>query len=209
MTGSEGIRVAISMEDVKVLRERTGAGVLDCKKALEQAAGSMEKAVVLLREQGVAAAAKRAGKATAQGVVSSYIHAGGRIGVLVELNCETDFVARTEEFQQLAKELAMHVAAEDPQFLSREEVPAEMLDKEKEIYRIQAQKAGKPEKVLDKIVEGKLNNFYRQVCLLEQAYVRDDSKSVGDLLKETMGRLGENIMVRRFMRFQLGEDTAE
>jgi elongation factor Ts len=197
------------MEDVKVLRERTGAGVLDCKKALEQAAGSMEKAVVLLREQGVAAAAKRAGKATAQGVVSSYIHAGGRIGVLVELNCETDFVARTEEFQQLAKELAMHVAAEDPQFLSREEVPAEMLDKEKEIYRIQAQKAGKPEKVLDKIVEGKLNNFYRQVCLLEQAYVRDDSKSVGDLLKETMGRLGENIMVRRFMRFQLGEDTAE
>ncbi len=201
--------MAISMEDVRVLRERTGAGVLDCKKALEKASGDVEKAVILLRQEGVAAATKRAGKPTAQGVVSSYIHAGGRIGVLVELNCETDFVARTDDFQQLAKEIAMHAAAEDPQYIQREEVPAEVQEREKEIYRSQATKAGKPEKVIEKIVDGKLNNFYRQTCLLEQMYVRDDSKSVGDLIKETMGKLGENIVLRRFVRFQLGGDTTE
>lgn len=201
--------MTIPMELVKTLREKTGAGVLDCKKALEEAGGDLEKAVVLLRQQGVASASKRMGKRTAQGVVSSYIHAGGRIGVLVELNCETDFVARTEEFQRLAKEIAMHAAAEDPQYITREDVPAEVLEKEKGIYRAQALKGGKPEKVIEKIVEGKLGNFYRQACLLDQVYVRDDSKSVGDLIKETMGRLGENIVLRRFVRFQLGGDVGE
>jgi len=201
--------VEISLEKVRTLRERTGAGVLDCKQALEKAQGNLEKAIVLLRQQGVAAAAKRAGKPTAEGVVSSYIHAGGRIGVLVELNCETDFVARTEEFRRLAHEVAMHVAAEDPQYLSREQVPAEVLEKEKEIYRAQASREGKPEKVIERIVEGKLTAFYRQTCLLDQVYVRDDSKTVGELLKEAVGRLGENIVVRRFVRFQLGGDTAQ
>ena len=199
----------ISLEKVRTLRERTGAGVLDCKQALEKAEGDLEKAIVLLRQQGVAAAAKRAGKPTAEGIVSSYIHAGGRIGVLVELNCETDFVARTEEFQRLAREIAMHVAAEDPQYLSREQVPAEVLEREKEIYRVQACREGKPEKVIERIVEGKLTAFYRQACLLDQVYVRDDSKTVGELLKEAMGQLGENLVVRRFVRFQLGGDAAE
>lgn len=201
--------MAISMESVKTLRERTGAGVLDCKKALEEAAGDLEKAIVLLRQAGIAAAAKRAGRATAQGVISSYIHAGGRIGVLVELNCETDFVARTEDFQRLAKELAMQVAAEDPQFIAREDVPDPILEKEQSIYRAQAQKEGKPEQVVEKIVAGKLVNFYRQVCLLDQPYIRDDAKTVGDLVKEAAGRIGENIVVRRFVRFQLGGDAAE
>ncbi len=194
----------ISLESIRTLRERTGAGVVDCKTALVKAAGDLEKAVLILRQEGLAAAGKRAGKATAQGIVSSYLHAGGRIGVLVELNCETDFVARTEEFQRLAHEIAMHVAAEDPQYLSRAEVPAALLDREKEVYRTQAQREGKPEKVIEKIVEGKLTTFYRQSCLLDQVYVRDDSKTVGDLLKEAVSRLGENIAVGRFVRFQLG-----
>jgi len=199
--------VAISTEVVKQLRERTGAGVLDCKKALETTGGDMEKAIVLLREQGAASVAKRAGKRTAEGIVSAYIHAGGRIGVLVELNCETDFVARTEEFQKLAREISMHIAAEDPQYLTREDIPAEEIDKEKEIYRAQALNEGKPEKVVEKIVEGKIGNFYKQVCLMDQVYVRDDSKTIGELVKDTLARLGENIVVRRFMRFQLGGDS--
>jgi len=199
--------VAISTEVVKQLRERTGAGVLDCKKALEASGGDIEKAVVLLREQGAASVAKRAGKRTAEGIVSAYIHAGGRIGVLVELNCETDFVARTEEFQKLAREISMHIAAEDPQYLTREDIPAEEIDKEKEIYRAQALNEGKPEKVVEKIVEGKIGNFYKQVCLMDQVYVRDDSKTIGELVKDTLARLGENIVVRRFMRFQLGGDS--
>lgn len=199
--------MAISTEVVKQLRERTGAGVLDCKKALEASGGDIEKAVVLLREQGAASVAKRAGKRTAEGIVSAYIHAGGRIGVLVELNCETDFVARTEEFQKLAREISMHIAAEDPQYLTREDIPAEEIDKEKEIYRAQALNEGKPEKVVEKIVEGKIGNFYKQVCLMDQVYVRDDSKTIGELVKDTLARLGENIVVRRFMRFQLGGDS--
>jgi elongation factor Ts len=181
--------------------------VLDCKKALETTGGDMEKAIVLLREQGAASVAKRAGKRTAEGIVSAYIHAGGRIGVLVELNCETDFVARTEEFQKLAREISMHIAAEDPQYLTREDIPAEEIDKEKEIYRAQALNEGKPEKVVEKIVEGKIGNFYKQVCLMDQVYVRDDSKTIGELVKDTLARLGENIVVRRFMRFQLGGDS--
>lgn len=199
--------MAISTEVVKQLRERTGAGVLDCKKALETSGGDMEKAVVLLREQGAASVAKRAGKRTAEGIVSAYIHAGGRIGVLVELNCETDFVARTEEFQKLAREISMHIAAEDPQYLTHEDIPAEVIDKEKEIYRAQALNEGKPEKVVEKIVEGKLGGFYKQVCLMDQVYVRDDSKTIGELVKDTLARLGENIVVRRFVRFQLGGDS--
>lgn len=201
--------MAISTETVKLVREKTGAGVLDCKKALEEAAGDINKAVVLLREQGIAAAQKRTDKKAAEGIISSYIHAGGRIGVLVEINCETDFVARTDEFQQLAKEIAMHVAAEDPQYLAREDVPESVIEQEKEIYAAAARKEGKPDKVIDKIVEGRLNNFYKQVCLLDQAYVRDDSKTVGDLLKEVMGKLGENMVLRRFMRFQLGQEAEE
>jgi len=198
--------VEISVEAVKKLREQTGAGVLDCKKALAECGCDIEKAVVMLREKGIASAAKRTGRATANGMVSAYIHAGGRIGVLVEMNCETDFVARTDDFQNLAREIAMHVAAEDPRYISREEVPAEVLEQEKSIFRNQALGEGKPEKVVDKIVEGKLATFYKQACLLDQPYVRDDSKTVGDLIKEVMGRLGENIVLRRFVRFQLGGD---
>jgi elongation factor Ts len=196
--------MAVTTETIKTVREMTGAGVLECKKALESSGGDIEKAVVILREKGIAAAQKRTGKATAQGLVSSYIHAGGKIGVLVELNCETDFVARTDEFQQLAREIAMHVAAEDPQYVNREQVPAELLEKEKDIYRNQALAEGKPEKVVEKIIDGKLNNFYAQICLLDQKYVRDDTKTVGELVKEVMGRLGENIVLRRFVRLQLG-----
>jgi elongation factor Ts len=198
--------VEISVESVKKLREQTGAGVLDCKKALAECDCNIEKAVIVLREKGIASATKRMGRATANGLISAYIHAGGRIGVLVEMNCETDFVARTDDFQNLAREIAMHVAAEDPRYISREEVPAEMLEQEKSIFRNQALGEGKPEKVVEKIVEGKLATFYKQVCLLDQPYVRDDSKTVGDLIKEVMGRLGENLVLRRFVRFQLGGD---
>lgn len=196
----------ISLDAVKKLREQTGAGVLDCKKALTECGCDIEKAVVMLREKGKASAAKRVGRTTANGIISAYIHAGGRIGVLVEMNCETDFVARTDDFQNLAREIAMHVAAEDPRYIGREEVPAEVLEQEKSIFRAQALGEGKPEKVVDKIVEGKLGSFYKQVCLLDQAYVRDDSKTVGDLIKEVMGRLGENLVLRRFVRFQVGGD---
>jgi elongation factor Ts len=198
--------VEISVESVKKLREQTGAGVLDCKKALAECGCDIEKAVIMLREKGIASAAKRMGRATANGIVSAYIHAGGRIGVLVEMNCETDFVARTDDFQNLAREIAMHVAAEDPRYIGREEVPAEILEQEKSIFRNQALGEGKPEKVVEKIVEGKLATFYKQACLLDQPYVRDDSKTIGDLIKEVMGRLGENIVLRRFVRFQLGGD---
>jgi elongation factor Ts len=198
--------VEISVESVKKLREQTGAGVLDCKKALAECGCDIEKAVIMLREKGIASASKRMGRATANGIVSAYIHAGGRIGVLVEMNCETDFVARTDDFQNLAREIAMHVAAEDPRYIGREEVPAEILEQEKSIFRNQALGEGKPEKVVEKIVEGKLATFYKQACLLDQPYVRDDSKTIGDLIKEVMGRLGENIVLRRFVRFQLGGD---
>ncbi|HIC94923.1 MAG TPA: translation elongation factor Ts [Anaerolineae bacterium] len=190
---------------VKELRQATGAGVLDCKKALEAAGGDMKKAVAVLREKGLAAAAKKAGRATKEGLIEAYIHAGGRIGALIELNCETDFVARTEEFRQLAHDLAMQVVAAKPLYLSPEDVPAEVLEAEKAIYRAQAEKEGKPAHVIDRIVEGKLEKFYQEVCLLKQPFIKDDDLTVQDLLTQMVAKVGENIVVRRFARFELGE----
>jgi elongation factor Ts len=197
--------LAITAEEVQELRRRTGAGIMDCKRALTECEGDMEKAATLLRKQGQARADARMSRATSEGVVASYIHAGGRIGVIVEVNCETDFVARTDEFQVLARNLAMHIAAENPRYVRREEVPAEVIEQEKDIYRALALKEGKPEKVLDKIVEGRLGKFYSEVCLMEQPYVRDDQVTVAQLVKDVIAKLGENIVVRRFARFQVGE----
>ncbi len=188
---------------VKELREKTGAGVMDCKKALAEANGDLEKAVVWLREKGIAQAAKRAGRVASEGAIGSYIHAGGKLGVMVEVNCESDFVAKTPEFQALVKELAMHIAAANPRCVSREEIPPEVIEQERQIYASQA--VGKPEQVVAKIVDGKLEKFYREVCLLEQAWVRDPNRTIPDLLGEYVGKLGEKIEVRRFVRFQLGE----
>ncbi len=200
-------RLAVTAQQVQELRRKSGAGVMDCKRALEESGGDLEEAATLLRKQGMARADARVSRPATEGVVASYIHAGGKIGVLVELNCETDFVARTDEFQELARNLAMHIAAEEPRYVRQEEVPEEVIAREKEVYRALAIKEGRPEKVLDRIVEGRLKKFYSQVCVLDQPYVRDDEKTVGELLKETMGRLGENIVVRRFVRYQLGEES--
>ncbi|UCC69305.1 MAG: translation elongation factor Ts [Armatimonadota bacterium] len=197
--------MAVSAQQVQELRRKSGAGVMDCKRALEESGGNMDKAATLLRKQGMARADARLSRPTSEGVVASYIHAGGKIGVLVEVNCETDFVARTEEFQELARNLAMHIAAEEPRYVRQEEVPDDVAEQEKEVYRALAIKEGRPEKVLDRVVEGRLKKFYSEVCLLDQAYVRDDQKTVGELLKESMGKIGENIAVRRFVRYQLGE----
>lgn len=197
--------MAVTAQQVQELRRKSGAGVMDCKRALEECGGDVEQAATLLRKQGMARADARLSRATTEGVVASYIHAGGKIGVLVELNCETDFVARTDEFQELSRNLAMHIAAEEPRYVQPEDVPAEVLEQEKEVYRALAVKEGKPENVLDRIVEGRLKKFYSEVCLLEQPYVRDDQKTVGELLSESRARLGENIAVRRFVRYQLGE----
>ncbi|HAA90273.1 MAG TPA: translation elongation factor Ts [Peptococcaceae bacterium] len=191
---------------VKELREKTGAGMMECKKALIETGGDIEKAIDYLRERGLAAAAKKAGRATKEGRIEAYIHAGGKLGVLIEVNCETDFVAKTEEFQRLCHELAMQVAAANPLYVSRNDVPEERLEKEKAIYRTQALNEGKPEKVVEKIVSGKLEKFYQDTCLLEQPYIRDPERSVQDLLNEYIARLGENIVVRRFCRFRLGEE---
>ncbi len=199
--------MAITAQQVQELRRKTGAGIMDCKKALAECGGDLEQASVLLRKQGMARADARLSRATSEGVVSSYIHAGGRIGVLVEVNCETDFVARTEEFQQLAFNLAMHIAAENPRYLQPEDVPDEVIEQEKEVYRALAEKEGKPEKVIDRIVEGRLKKFYSEACLMEQAYVRDDQTTVGEVVKEAIAKLGENISVRRFVRYQLGEES--
>lgn len=198
----------ISAQQVQELRRKTGAGVMDCKKALAECKGEMEQAAVLLRKQGAARADARLSRATSEGLVASYIHAGGRIGVIVEVNCETDFVARTDEFKQLAMNLAMHIAAENPRYLKPEEVPAEVIEKEKEVYRALAEKEGRPANVLDKIVEGRLKKFYTEACLLQQPYVRDDQVTVEEVVKQAIAKLGENIAVRRFMRYQLGEETA-
>lgn len=195
----------ITAEMVKELRERTGAPMMDCKQALVETDGDLDKAVDALRKKGLAAAAKKAGRVTAEGVVASYIHAGGRIGVLLEVNCETDFVARTDNFQQLVKDIAMHVAAADPRFVAREEVTKEILEHEEEIYRQQALESGKPENVVDRIVTGKMEKFYAEAVLLEQPFVKDTDKTVGELLSESVGKLGENLQVRRFSRFRLGE----
>ncbi len=197
--------MAISMELIKDLRQRTGAGVVDCKVALEEASGDVTKAIEYLRRKGLATAAKKAGRIATDGLVASYIHAGGKIGVLVEINCETDFVAKTEDFQGFVKNIAMQIAAANPQYVRREEIPKDVLDKEREIYRAQAMESKKPEKVIDKIVEGKLERFYSEVCLLEQTYIKDGDLTVKDVLDALIGKIGENIQIRRFARFQLGE----
>ena len=194
-----------SMALLKEVRERTGAGVVDCKKALNESGGDIDKAITFLREKGLAAAAKRAGRAAAQGIVGSYIHAGGKIGVLVEVNCETDFVARTEEFQRLVKDLGMQIAAAQPRYVRRDDIPAGEVEKERAIYRTQTLAEGKPEKVIDRIVDGRLEKYYGENCLLEQSFIRDTAKTVEQLVKEMVARTGENIVVRRFSRFQIGE----
>lgn len=198
----------ISASQVKELRERTGAAMMDCKRALEEAKGDVEKAIQVLREKGLSSAAKKAGRATKEGCIFSYVHPGSRIGVLIEINCETDFVARTEDFQELGKNLAMQVAAAAPLVVRREELPEEAIAKEREIYRKQAESSGKPENVIDKIVEGKLEKFYHEACLMEQPYIKNDKETVEDLVKAAIAKLGENIVVRRFARFQLGEDLS-
>ena len=195
----------ISIESVKDLRQRTGAGVIDCKTALQEAQGNMEAAIDYLRRKGLATAAKKAGRIATDGLVSSYIHAGGKMGVLVEINCETDFVAKTEDFQTFVKNIAMHIAAANPQYIRREEIPEEVLERERAIYRTQALEAGKPQKVIDKIVEGKIERFYSEVCLLEQTYVKDADLTIKELLDAIIAKIGENISIRRFARFQLGE----
>jgi elongation factor Ts len=192
---------------VKELRERTGAGIMDCKKALAETGGSLDKAVDYLRQKGLAAAAKRADRVAADGAVGAYVHPGGKIGVLVEINCETDFVARTTEFQALLKDMAMQIAAANPRFVRREDVSAQESEKEKTIYRQQALESGKPEKVLEKIVEGKMERFYSEVCLLEQPFIKEPERKVSDIVNDTAARLRENIQIRRFARYNLGEAT--
>ncbi|MGB5657915.1 MAG: translation elongation factor Ts [Thermoanaerobaculia bacterium] len=190
---------------VKELRERTGAGMMDCKRALVDSEGDVEKAIELLRKRGMATAAKKAGRVAAEGVVSSYIHAGGRIGVLLEVNCETDFVARTDDFQNLVKDLGMHIAASDPRVVSRDEVTDAILERERAIYRDQAVESGKPENVLDRIVEGKIEKFYSESVLMEQPFIKNPEVTVQELVNEVIAKLGENIQVRRFARFKVGE----
>jgi elongation factor Ts len=195
----------VNASTVKELREKTGAGVMDCKKALAECAGNLEKAVDYLRQKGLAAAAKKMSRVAAEGLVGAYIHAGGKIGVMVELNCETDFVSRTPEYQALLKDIAMQVAAASPRYVRREDVPAEEVERERAIYRTQVLEQGKPEKIVDKIIEGKLDRFYSEICLIEQAFIKDPDRKVGDLLRDAVSRMGENIQVRRFMRYQVGE----
>ena len=190
---------------VKELRERTGAGMMDCKRSLVEAEGDVEKAIEILRKHGMATAAKKAGRVAAEGVVGSYIHAGGLIGVLLEVNCETDFVARTDDFQALVKDLAMHIAAADPRFVSRDEVAGDVLDREREIYRDQAVESGKPENVVDRIVEGKIEKFFAESVLMEQAFIKNPDLTVQELVTQVIAKLGENIQVRRFSRFKVGE----
>ena len=197
--------MAITAEQVKQLRDKTGAGMMECKAALTEAAGNMEEAITLLRKRGLAQAAKRAGRATAQGLIGSYIHMGGKIGVLVEVNCEPDFVARTDDFQNLVKEIAMHIAAADPKWVRREDVPADAIEKEKGIYRAQMENTGKPANVLDKIIEGKLGSFYSQFVLLEQPSIRDNNMSISQLIAQASAKTGENIQVGRFVRFRVGD----
>ena len=197
--------MAITAEQVKQLRDKTGAGMMECKAALAEANGDMEEATTLLRKRGLAQAAKRAGRATAQGTIGSYIHLGGRIGVLLEVNCESDFVARTEDFNNLVREVAMHIAAADPKWVRREDVPTEAIEKEKAIYRAQMETSGKPANVLDKIVEGKLGSFYSQFVLLDQPSIRDPNVSVSQVVAQASAKTGENIQINRFVRFRVGE----
>jgi elongation factor Ts len=197
----------ITADQVKQLRDKTGAGMMECKSALTEAGGDQEQAVDLLRKKGLASAAKRAGRTTSNGVVGSYIHMGGKVGVLVEVNCETDFVARTDDFQTLVKELALHIAAADPRYVRREDVPADLLEKEKEIYRAQFADSGKPAPVVEKIVEGKLGSYYSQVVLVDQASVRDPNVTISQLIAQAAAKTGENITVSRFARFKVGEQA--
>ncbi|MDZ7336981.1 MAG: translation elongation factor Ts [candidate division KSB1 bacterium] len=190
---------------VKALREKTGAGFMDCKKALEETQGDVDKAIEVLRKKGVATAQKKAGREAREGVIEAYIHPGSRLGVMLELNCETDFVAKTDQFRTLARDLAMQVAAANPRVVRREDLPAEVIDKELEIYRTQARNERKPEQVVERIAQGKLEKFYQEVCLLEQSFIKDPNKTVNDLVTEYIAKLGENIVIRRFVRFQLGE----
>jgi len=199
------IEMSVTPQMVKELRERTGAGMMDCKNALLESKGDMEQAIDVLRKKGLASAAKKAGRTTAEGVVGSYIHAGGKVGVLVEINCETDFVARTDDFQQLVKDVAMHIAAAAPQFVRREEVTEDVLTRERAVQREKTLAEGKPEKVVDKIVDGRMDKFFAEQVLLEQPFVKDPDKTVQQLINEKVAKIGENIQVRRFSRFKLGE----
>lgn len=197
--------MAVNASAVKELRERTGAGMLDCKKALEETGGDIDKAIAHLREKGLAAAANKAGRIATEGVVESYIHSNGRIGVLVEVNCETDFVAKTDQFKEFVKDVAMHIAASNPKFVRREEVPAEELEKEKEILKAQALNEGKPAHIVEKMVEGRMSKYYEEYCLLEQSFIKDPDKTIATLVNEKISTIGENISIRRFARFELGE----
>lgn len=195
----------VTAEMVKQLRERTGAGMMDCKKALTETSGDLEKAIEFLREKGLAAAAKKAGRVAAEGLVEAYIHGDGRIGVLVEVNIETDFAAKNEEFKAFVKDVAMQIAAAKPEYVNKEEVPNELIEKEKEVLKAQALNEGKPEKIVEKMVEGRIEKYYKEVCLMEQTFIKDPDKTVRDLLTEKIATIGENITIRRFVRFERGE----
>ena len=199
--------MAITADMVKKLRDATGAGMMECKAALTEAGGNLDEATTILRKRGLATATKKAGRSTNEGMIGHYIHMGGKIGVLVELNCESDFVARTDDFQNLAREIAMHIAAANPQYVRREDVPAEIVERERAIYRSQMEGQNKPAAVIDKIIEGKLGGFYEQVCLLDQPSVRDPKLTVGQLVQQAIAKMGENIAVPRFARFKLGESA--
>ena len=199
--------VSISADVVKRLREETGAGMMDCKRALVEAGGDIETARQLLREKGLAGIKKRAGRQASEGIIDAYIHGEGRIGAMVEVNCETDFVARTEDFRRLAREISMQIAARDPRWVSRDEIPADVIDGERKIYEEQARSTGKPDNVIGRIVEGKLEAFFTETVLLDQPYIREDSRKVNDLVQEAAAKLGENVVVRRFARFRLGEEA--
>jgi len=201
-----GVRMAVTAGMVKELRDKTGAGMMDCKKALSETSGDVEKAIDYLRQKGLSDAGKRTGRTASEGLVGSYIHPGGKLGVLVEVNCESDFVARTEEFQALVKDVAMHVAASNPLYLRREDVPEDVIAREKNIYEVQAREGGKPEQIVERIVQGKLEKFFEEVCLLEQPFVKEPDLSVNQLVSSLVAKLGENIVVRRFQRYQLGSE---
>jgi elongation factor Ts len=197
--------MAVNAADVKALREMTGVGIMDCKKALVETGGDTKKAVEYLRKMGLKTLEKKAGREAKEGLIQHYIHPGSRLGVLVEINCETDFVAKTDDFQTFAKNVAMHIAASNPKVVKREELPQEIIDKEMEIYRTQAIEQKKPENIIDRFAQGKLEKYYQEVCLLEQSYIRDPNVTIQELLKETVAKLGENIVIKRFVRYQLGE----
>ncbi len=197
--------MAISAKLVKELRDKTNAGMMDCKKALQEADGDIEKSVDLLRTRGLDLAAKKSSRATKEGIIASYVHSNNKIGVLVEVSCETDFVAKNDEFKTFVKDLTLQVASASPRYLTREEIPADIIEREKEVYRGQVE--GKPENIIDKILSGKLEKFYKNVCLVDQLFVKDDKKTIDNLLKEMIAKLGENMVIRRFVRFQLGEEA--